>query len=493
MSKTKMFKDTGIYAIANYISQGIGMVNSILLRNLLGPTSMGVWNLIQVILGYCGHAGVGTTKALARDYPFLIGQNRQEDAANLKNTTLCFSLMMSIIPAVILLTYVLFKGSSLDKSYRMGLIFLSGFLFLQRFYDVIMTLLRSDKKFGVLSVLIILNAILMLIVTLILVSSFNIYGMYTGTFLVMLISIIYIFYKHPYQLKFRLNKKELLSQLKVGMPLVVCSFLIEFLKGLDRILIAKYIDFYNVGIYSIAIMVNTYIMSAPMMFAHVWYPNLQEAYGKRQTNDGIKNFLHKPLKVFSVFLPFVSCSAMICVPVLVITFLPDYVGGLKVMNIYLIGSYFIILAQFCSNFLITIDRYLILIPALLFSIAVNFILNRYLIIKTGQIDHVAIGAVISFAIFAIFCLVRVLMFFSDAKENIKSFSVILFFPCIFFILTYLIMTYVNIGNLFFNALICEVLLLCVSIPFFIYLEKNFKLLKNIITPIFSKNKESENK
>ena len=490
MSNVKMFKDTSIYTIANYISQGIGMLNSILLRNLLGPASMGIWNLIQVVLGYCGHAGFGTTKALARDYPFLVGKGDKNAASNLKDTTLTFSLIMSFIPFGIIILYVLIKGESLETPYRLGLIFISGFLFIQRFYDVIMTLLRSDKKFGVLSVLIILNAFLTLFVTLILVSSLNIYGMYIGTFLVMTISIFYIFLKHPYDINFRLDKTELYSQLKIGLPLVICSFLMEFLKGLDRLLIAKYIDFYNVGIYSIAIMVNTYIMSAPMMFAHVWYPNLQEAYGKRQTNDGIKNFIHKPLKVFSVFLPFVSCSAIICVPVLVKTFLPEYVNGLKVMNIYLIGSYFIILSQFCSNFLITINRYLLLIPALIISIGFNFLINRIVIVKTGSIENVAIGAVISFAFFGIFCLVRALMFFSDRRENIKSLLMILLIPSFLFAVTYLIVGSIDTGQIYFNAIIRQVLLLCVSIPFFIYLEKKFKLLAQILKSVLGKKENN---
>ena len=76
MRKKEILKDTVGYSLANYISQAIGMVNSVLLRNFMGPTSMGVWSVIQVILGYCGYASLGTTRALARDYPILRGDRK---------------------------------------------------------------------------------------------------------------------------------------------------------------------------------------------------------------------------------------------------------------------------------------------------------------------------------------------------------------------------------------------------------------------------------
>ena len=65
----------------------------------MGPAAMGVWSILQVILGYCGYASFGTTKAMARDYPYLRGKGQHEKAERLKDMTLTFSMVMSFIPA----------------------------------------------------------------------------------------------------------------------------------------------------------------------------------------------------------------------------------------------------------------------------------------------------------------------------------------------------------------------------------------------------------
>src|SRR3989338_7132281 len=156
--KIRIIWDTLKYTAATYVSQGLGMGTSILLRRLLGPTLMGVWSVLQVILGYCGYASFGTTKAMARDYPFLRGKGEHEKAEHVKDMTLTFSMVMSFIPALILLGYLVVRWNVTDSQLRLGIAFLAVFLFVQRFYDLVLTLLRSDKRFDVLSGLIVINA-----------------------------------------------------------------------------------------------------------------------------------------------------------------------------------------------------------------------------------------------------------------------------------------------------------------------------------------------
>jgi len=133
IKKRLMFKHTLRYATANYVVQILGVVNSIALRRFMGPTSMGVWSFLQVILGYCGYASFGTTKAMARDYPYLRGKGENEKAEQLKDMTLTFSMLMSIIPSLILFGYLFVVWSTLQQALRIGLAFLGAFLFLQRF------------------------------------------------------------------------------------------------------------------------------------------------------------------------------------------------------------------------------------------------------------------------------------------------------------------------------------------------------------------------
>jgi len=126
--KQAMIKDATVYTIANYIAQGLGIVNSIALRRFMGPAAMGVWGILQVILGYCGYASFGTTKAMARDYPCLRGKGEHEKAEQLKDMTLCFSILMSVIPALIILGYLFVRWEQILPVLRYGLAFYPAIL-----------------------------------------------------------------------------------------------------------------------------------------------------------------------------------------------------------------------------------------------------------------------------------------------------------------------------------------------------------------------------
>lgn len=400
--KFTMFRDAVFYAGANYIAQGIGVFNSFLLRAFMGPAAIGIWSVVQVILGYCGYASLGTTRALGRDYPILRGRGDFEQAEHAKNSTLVFSMLVSVVPAVGLLGWVLWKWRVLDVPFRIGILFVVVFLFVQRFYDFVITLLRSEKAFKILSVQIVLNAIGTLIITVLLVRSWQIYGLYAGTAALTALLILFLQIAHPYRYKIELHKATLLHELKMGLPLIVSAFLYTFLLGLDKLILAKKLGFYEVGLYSIALMASNAILSLPMMMSHIVSPNLLEAYGEGNENRArVIPYLEKPVFLLAVLNPFLCGFAFAGIPLLVEVFLKKFIPGLGCMKIYLAGTFFLLIGQFANNFLVTIDRYLRTIPILLVTIVLNGC-ACFLFIRWGWgIEGVALGTVLSYAVYGI--------------------------------------------------------------------------------------------
>lgn len=423
MNKTQretVLKDTLRYGTANYIVQAIGIINSIALRRFMGPQAMGIWSILQVILGYCGYASFGTTKALMRDYPFLRGKGEHEKAEELKDLVLTFSVLGSLLPAILLLGWLLVRWQGLGGALRVGLLFLAGFLFVQRFYDLLMALLRSDKKFGTLSELIVLNAVGGLGITFLFVSRWNLYGLLFGTALLTFLSLLFIQRRSPYHFKFYWNHQALWKELRLGVPLLIISFLAEFLRSLDKWILARALGFYEVGLYSLAMMASSYLFALPMMFAHVWYPNLQEAYGRTEDPRAVRNYLQMPVFVLSRVAPFLAGLAVFILPCLVHFFLPKFVPGLLAMKIYLIGTYFVLLAQFSSNFLVTIDKYLINIPILIGSVVLNFALNTLLVKGGLGLEGVAGGTTLSFLFYGVASYGAALKEITNFQERIQS-------------------------------------------------------------------------
>ena len=469
-TKKTMVRHTVRYASANYAAQGIGIVNSVLLRRFMGPAAMGVWSLIQVILGWCGHASFGTTKALARDYPIYRGKGDHVEADKLKDVTMTFTMFMSLIPSAIILGYAFIKGPTLETAYRSGLIFLAVFLFLQRFYDLVITLLRSDKCFNLLSLLVIANALAGLAMTATLVQLWNIYGLYAGTAVVTAGCLYFLLKAHPYHFKLVLDPAILWRELRLGIPLVGITFLLSFLKGLDKMLIAKELGFYEVGLYSIAMMVNSYVGSAPMMFNHVWYPNLQQAYGREGSSEAIRHYLEIPALFLSVFIPFVAAGSFFFMPLLVTWFLPKFTPGLPAMEIYMIATLYTLLAQFSYNFLTTLDKYMLSLPLLAVALGINYGANTFFLRHGYGFEGVAVGTSLSFVFYGLSSYVLALRLCGKGKEGAGPYWIPVVIPAVLFSAAF------GLSHAFGNtsvplAFLKMLLMTLISTPFFLHLEK----------------------
>ncbi len=473
--------------MASTIAQGVGVINSVALRSFMGPAAMGIWNILQVILGYCGYSSFGTTKAMARDYPVLRGRGHSEKAEHLKDVTLTFSMLMSVIPAAIILGVVILRWDHIENPFRSGLLFLIPFLFMQRFYDLILTLLQSDKKFEILSRLMIVNAVGGLAVTLFFVVWWNIYGLMFGTVLLTGSCFFYVHKCHPYRFRFYWNLEELLRQLKLGIPLLTVTFLGQFFKSMDRLIIAKQLGFYDVGLYSITMMASAYISSIPMKFQNVLYPNMLQKFGKTDSASAVQGYLIKPSLIFSIFIPFMSGITIFLMPLVIHLFLSEFSSGIAPMKIYLVSIYFMILTSFSYNFLITIDKYMIAIPITLLSIALNYVLNMAFLAQGWGLTGIAVGTTISYIFRGI-----VTYFFAmrSVKTPAGTCLDILVFSSVALSLFGGIFTidhFIRASNIYGESILKLLIFFCFSAPFFWVLEKKTGILK-LLLEIISKKK-----
>lgn len=479
-TRTRFFKDTLIYATANYMSQFLGFFNSIFLRKFLGPASMGVWGLMQVILDYCGQASLGTTRAMARDYPFYKAKGELQKADDIRDTTLSFTMLMSWLPFFAILGYIFFKGKTLDPAYLYCLYFLLGFLFLQRFYDFIIMLLRSDRKFKTLSLIIFFNSVFGLVATLTAVRFWGLQGLVWSTALTMALLIGIAWKAEAFKFRFLIYSKELTNELRAGLPLALGAFLIIALRGLDKMIIAKELGFYEVGIYSIAMMVANYILSVPMMLSHVWYPNLQAAYGKNDGNlESVKHYLEKPLLGLAALLPILCAFSFLLIPIIIHYQLKDFSAGIPVMRLYLLGLFFTMLGQFSLSFLITAGKYWSMIPVIGIAMFVNYFGNRWLLGHGWGLEGVSVCTVGSFAIYGIGCMMLALKQVMKTKERallmIRSVGVYL----ALYLFVLIIDQHIFYGHFWKNMGVKAVLYIILFLPVMAWIEKELHVFSEI--------------
>jgi len=290
----------------------------------------------------------------------------------------------------------------------------------------------------------------------------------------------YVFKANPYHFKWYWNGSRLWQELRLGIPLVGIAFLMEFLKTLDRLIIAKKLGFYEVGLYSIAMMVNTYVYSFPMMFSHVWYPNLLQEYGRSGGDPReIKNYLLKPIAILSILVPALCSLAIFWVPAIAGWLLPKFMAGIPAMKIYLVGTFFVLLAQFSGNFLVTLDKYWVNIPILAVSIGVNFAVNQILLKMGYGLSGVAAGTAVSFVFYGLGSYFAAMRPFAGVREIAGTLLKLMGVLAVLFGGAFALDFWIAVPNPILEAFLKTLIYFICVMPFFLQLEKKTAVFQHI--------------
>jgi len=402
LDKKQIFKDFFIYSGGNYVSQGLGMVSGFLLRALIGPYYMGIWQGLNIIKSYASYGNFGVSKAAAREIAYFRGKNDESKADNLKDVSFTFSMMMVTLVALGCIAYALIQKNKLDGFVFWGLIAMGGIVVLERVESYIVTILRAKKNFVPESLTKVINGVLQISLFLLLVKNFQLKGLYWSTIIVFSISIVVLIMMSKEFLKFKFNKHELFRLIKIGIPLVLLGFMFTNLTNIDRIVILKMLGAEELGLYSIALMMGNIIYNLSNMAGVVLYPRFQEIYGRTDDKKEVFRTMIKVIKFVSIPTIALVAGGIFVFPFAIKWLLPKYTSGIGAMQILLVGNIFLALSIFCSHFLVTINKQMVSLMVSVATIMLNLVLN-IVFVKMGMgIKGVALATSISY--FSYFCM-----------------------------------------------------------------------------------------
>jgi len=401
MNKREIFKDYITYSAGNYISQALGMISGFLLRAFLEPYAMGIWQGLSVIKSYTSYTNLGVSKSAAREIAYFRGKGDDSRSEVLKNTGFTFSIIMVSLAGIGCISFALFKRSTLDEYAFWGLIVMGGVVILERIESYIVTILRSKKKFFPESLGKTINAILNIVLVVLIVRNYKLFGLYATTLIIMTFSILILILLSKERFLLAIERNELKHLIKIGIPLVFLGFMYVNLMNIDRIVIIKLLGAEMLGLYSVAIMMGNLVYNISTMASVVLYPRFQEKYAKRDDKRDVYIMMRKIIKFLWFPLIVVLIGGIIFFPYLIKMFIPKYVEGITSMRILLCGIYFFSLAIFCSHYLITIGKQVLSLFICIGAVIINLILS-ILFIKLGfSIEGVALATSISYFLYFI--------------------------------------------------------------------------------------------
>ena len=420
----KMIKDSTGYAVCTVASQVIGIFTSIAMRRFLTPEMMGIWATFLLVLNYALFTDMGVFSAIEVKIPYFRGKNENDEMQNMRNTAFTFAIALSVAMATVSIAASFLLSSKMQSDIILGIRIFALIIAATLFYNLYVSILRGDKNFSLISKVTVFNSIAMLLFVCSLTYLFKLKGIYLATLLATSASWLYIRSKTDYKLKLCFNPNLIKSLSKIGLPMLIGGIVYTVLLSIDRIMIVKMLGPAFLGYYSIAMLALTYVYTFPNLLAIVISPNMQEDFGKNDSRERILEYVKQPSIILAYMFPLVLAAAYYAIPLLVEYVLPKYIPGIASMKMLLIGCFFISLVPLAQNFIIAINKQIVLIPITAAAVFTGLVLN-YAMIKMGYgITGVALST--SIAYFVCF----VIMYFYVLSHCEKFFMILLSFVTI---------------------------------------------------------------
>lgn len=397
-SRKQILKDSVHYLASTILAQGIGLLRTFLLPVLLGPAQLGVWNLMNVIIGYGANSHLGLLHGLNKKMPILRGLGKEREIGELKDSVFWFNLLLGILAgSVVFISSFLFPKSA--DSLRI----IAPVILLQMVFVYYFCLLRGDNRFELVSKGIAVLSIFSTFFVLILAyfSHNRLAGALWGLTVAYFLVVGYWFYEAGYHFKPGLKWKWISDAFSSGVPLIILGLIDMVLLSLDRWIIAWKCSGEALGFYALGIMASNMLGIVPGSVANVLYPRMLERFASTRNNFLVGNLVLNPVRAVAALMAFLISAASIFLPVVIRLFLPKYLSALPLIEILVLGAFFLALVPIAGNYVVSIDRQRVLIIIQAAAMVISILVDGILLYAGYGVEGIAYGTITCYAVYGL--------------------------------------------------------------------------------------------
>lgn len=264
----------------------LGVANSLLLRAVLSPSQMGVWQGLKLLLAYANYANLGASKGAARELSIALGQGDIAGARQGLHLAFTFNTLTSLLYAAGLLSAIwwlpLIQTDAASSPWTLGLAALAVMVVLQRHLTFQVTILRCRQSFNTTARLAVVEGVLTLAVAGMAAWLWHLPGLYAGTILAFMAALAYLRYEGVERLRPRWQWAEIRRLIAIGAPILLGGVVAGLFQSLDKLCILAFStqpDF-DLGCYSGALLITAQIYGLANMLAIVLAPRYGELFGR---------------------------------------------------------------------------------------------------------------------------------------------------------------------------------------------------------------------
>lgn len=483
------------YLFANYIQQFLGFFTSLAIRKFIAPFDFGIWTTVKMVMRYSEYSNLGVFAAISKEVPYYIGKKDYQKVNLIKDVSGTFIFWMLCIVSTLLFTASFVV--SVSEPLKVGLRVASVIFFLTFIFNLYLNLLRAYNNFNALSKIIVVNSVLIFILYIPLSYFWHLEGLYVAVVLSLIGSLAYTWYTNREVLQFYFiapseELRKITFLLKIGIGLIAVGFVHTVFLTSEKWVIVRFLGFEYLGYYSIAILASEAITVIPKLISHISFTEMQNVYGEAGHTKAfilkMQRYVSRLTLYAAYLIPIAIGFAYIWAEWLVLKVTPRYTPGITCMYIVLVASLFGGLSFFSYNLLVTLNKYLLLLPLLLLSTATIFVCSLFFIRQGWGLNGVAYATVIGYFLF--FVIVSLV-----SLKNIHSLAeILILYVKIAGIVTYYLVLIMLCRTIRFPSrvvsLLVQTLVFSFGVtPIAIRVERRLQLLKKIMRGTQDVNKE----
>ncbi|HAZ09629.1 MAG TPA: hypothetical protein DCY56_00775 [Candidatus Omnitrophica bacterium] len=378
--KQEIIQDIAMFSTSSYFAHLAYFVRGFLNAHIVGPSMYGLWSALNIIFSFVFCPTLGVLDGMSREIPYSIGKGDYANADRVRANAFGFSLIASIIASISIIIVSLFFKRSLGLTGIIGILTVSIMIIVQNVENFYEMALSAEKRFSLISVANVLFPILCVILTLILVTKWGIYGIYGVAIFGPLAFCLFFYFTTRYKPNLKFDIKESFRLIKIGSPLLILSLVPFVLFTIDKILILKFLGTTELGYYTIGLLICMPLLYLPGIVGMVVEPMLFHKYGESEEIEDLRKYLFVPAKVMAVFLPLLIAVVYFASSFIIRHLLVQYTASLSPLFILLFGKFFLLFSPTTKGLLTALHKqdkmlYFYLIAVFLSTILDVFVLR----------------------------------------------------------------------------------------------------------------------
>ena len=325
------------FLATRYAGYVLLFLRGLIIAKFLGTFYFGIWGFLTLILQYLSYSSFGINYALTVQ----LSTGNQTDQSQKSQISSMAILATTLISLVFILISKIALSSGVElfpryefSKYMIMILFIAGVSNVQQ---VIINILRVEKKTFIIALVEIVTSILLLISAFIYRDNRLIDVQLLTMLITGILSLILLAYKYPYKFQFYFKVEILNSLFKLGFPLFIYNLSFYLITISTRTIISAFYPIEILGFFTLANSISYATLLGLQTVGWLIYPEVLSRTTENNSTDDTRQTINRINILYNT-----ACYLMVFVLIiflpLVLLFIPQYRSALPIITIMVISQ-----------------------------------------------------------------------------------------------------------------------------------------------------------